>query len=287
MKMIRSLQLILQLWLISAFYCSAFLQNNKNYNGILHKARHLQSFGLSFPSLNAPPSTSFLTLNAQSNENEGAPLEDESENESDSDDNSDAQNPAPIVTQEMFLRDMLKDPPEVSVQKKRKKGKGKEYRVFDNRDSLPFAVQGLTPDPYTHPDVKEKLAKSNSKAPKRRNDSIEQIASSVYTKKGDKKSKTEKGSSDDEDYTTKLGEFALDKHTTTGDVLNVGDTQYKVVRLKCQYKYSGGGRFVMVRKILQVKEVGRLETEESLARQWKQQSSGRDDDVPADQASKD
>jgi hypothetical protein len=278
----RSSQFILQLWLvsISAFYCSAFLQNNQN--GILHKAK--PSFT---SSLYAPSSKSFLTLNAESNANEDASLEDDSDSD---DDNSNA--PAPIVTKEMFLRDLLRDPePEVSVQKKRKKGKSKEYRAtLDNRDSLPFAVQVTTPDPYTHPDLKEKAAKSNTKVPARRNDAIEQfsIASSVYTKKGgsdsNNKNKDDKDKGDaDEDYTTKLGEFALDKHTATGDLLNVGDVQYKVVRLKCQYKYSGGGRFVMVRKILQVKEVGRLETEESLARQWnKQQSSGRDDDVPAE-----
>jgi hypothetical protein len=294
--MILSSQFILQLcWLISisAFYCSAFLQNN-NKNGIIHKTK--PSF-LYAPSV----SSSFLTLNTQSND-ESAPLEDESENESnhnhnnnnESDDNSNV--PAPIVTKEMFLRDLLRDPSsdttgtdlEVSVQKKRRKGQKKEYRAtLDNRDSLPFAVQVTTPDPYTHPETKEKLAKSN-KVPKQRNDAIEQssIASSVYTKKGgggDSKYKSNAEKDADEDYTTKLGEFALDKHTATGDLLNVGDVQYKVVRLKCQYKYSGGGRFVMVRKILQVKEVGRLETEESLARQFNQQSSSsssRDDDVP-------
>lgn len=253
--MIPSLQLILQLsWVISisACYCSAFLQNNQNYNGILHKA-------VSRPS--------FLTLNAQSND-EGNTLGDNV--------------PNPVVTKETFLRDLLRDPEpaaaDVSVQKKRKKGKVKEYRTFDNRDSLPFAVQVTTPDPYTHPDTKEKLAKSN-KVPVRRNDAIEQssIASSVYTKTSGGDSKNNKNAKDDDcDYTTKLGEFALDKHTATGDLLNVGDIQYKVVRLKCQYKYSGGGRFVMVRKILQVKEVGRLETEESLLRQWKQQSSSDD-----------
>lgn len=46
------------------------------------------------------------------------------------------------------------------------------------------------------------------------------------------------------------------------------DIQYKVVRHKCQYKYVGGKRFVMVRKILQVKEIGRLQTEEYLKRQF-------------------
>lgn len=34
------------------------------------------------------------------------------------------------------------------------------------------------------------------------------------------------------------------------------------------HQYAGGKRFVMVRKILQVKEVGRVQAEEYLARQW-------------------
>ena len=44
---------------------------------------------------------------------------------------------------------------------------------------------------------------------------------------------------------------------------------HQVTRHKCQYKYAGGSKFVMVSKILQVKEVGRLMTEEYLKRQWK------------------
>jgi hypothetical protein len=149
------------------------------------------------------------------------------------------------------------------VQNNRKRGQDKEYR--DSSDSLPFCIQVTTPDPYArNPQPKEKRQKSKR--------GVEQTVSASYTT---------------------LGEFELDRHTTTGDLLNgVGgdgdDTQYRVVRLKCQYRYSGGGRFVMVRKILQVKEVGRFETEEKLLRQWKQSGSSDNDDAVHDvDASKD
>jgi hypothetical protein len=348
---------ILQSWLVilvsSALYScsSAFLQNHHHHQNqrILHQAKPRPKPKPSFkPSClydpSSPSSSSlFLTRNtADSHDEGGASSEDESDdddninninNNDDDDDDGNPNVPArPVVTKEMFLRDLLRDPADnrepdavSAVQKKRQKGpkdkdqkvqkgqKVKEYRAtLDNRDSLPFAVQVTTPDPYTHPDTKEKLARSNTNTNtnqqvlpnrRRRHDAIEQssLVSSVYTNNkggGGNKNKSKNNKSDkdgaaaaaaaaaaDEDYTTKLGEFALDKHTATGDLLHVGDVQYKVVRLKCQYKYSGGGRFVMVRKILQVKEVGRLETEESLARLWNQQqqsssssTSSRDDD---------
>lgn len=163
-----------------------------------------------------------------------------------------------IVTKEMFLRDMLKTPDEVFIKKKTSKGRNnnnQEYKVLDNRDILPFVVQLQTPDPYTHPEIKRK----NAVIKKKRKDAIEeQIASTLYrtdidTNNADK---------------TLLGEFSLDKHTTTGDSLLIGDTEYNVVRHRCQYKYAGGKRFVMVRKILEVKEVGRLLSEQYLKRQW-------------------
>ena len=63
----------------------------------------------------------------------------------------------------MFLRDMLLPAKDVVVRKKQGKNKRgnnnqkkKEYKVLDNRDILPFAVQLQTPDPYTHPEIKQK-----------------------------------------------------------------------------------------------------------------------------------
>jgi hypothetical protein len=159
-----------------------------------------------------------------------------------------------LVTKEMFLRDLLQDP--VVKRSKGKKGQHREYRVLDNRDSLPFAVEITTPDPYTHPEIKRRTAAKHKRTP----GAVEHtMASTLYVDSSN--------DNNDEPYKTKLGEFLLDKHTTTGDVLEVGNVQYKVVRHKCQYKYAGGKRFVMVRKILQVKEIGRLQTEEYLARQ--------------------
>ncbi|KAL7574448.1 hypothetical protein ACA910_015819 [Epithemia clementina (nom. ined.)] len=170
-----------------------------------------------------------------------------------------------LVTREIFQRDLLLDP----VVKRSKGGKNSNnnnkssgYKILDNRDSLPFRVEHVTPDPYTHPDVKRKKMK---KVPRRPGSIEEGLLSSVYDIGGVLES-----SNDKLDGKTMVGEFVLDKHTTTGDLLEIGDMQYKVVRHKCQYKYAGGKRFVMIRKILQVKEIGRILQEEYLTRQWEQ-----------------
>lgn len=65
-----------------------------------------------------------------------------------------------------------------------------------------------------------------------------------------------------------LGKFKLDKSTTSGDLLEIGDRNFEVTRARCQYKYAGGSKFVMVRKILEVKEVSRLAQEASILRQF-------------------
>lgn len=186
-------------------------------------------------------------------------LSQKSGDQNDSNNNTDIDPEMEVVTKEMFLRDML-ETEEVRIRKKGKKGgKEKEYRVMDNRDNLPFSVQLQTPDPYVHPEVKRKRAQ---KAKKKRHAVEEQISSRLYT---------DSGTGNGEDNTkTLLGDFSLDKHTTTGDVLLVGGHEYKVMRHRCQYKYAGGQRFVMVRKILEVKEVGRLFTENVLKKQFSQ-----------------
>ena len=210
-----------------------------------------------------------------------------------------------VVTKEMFLRELLRDPnddaneddatnkpsddSEPTVTVKRKKG-GKNssnskhknnnnqgYKVLDNRDRLPFAVRVASPDPYTHPDKKKHAARQQSKKAthKKRHDAIEAgIASSLYfapsNSKKKKNNKNDSGNNNNKkiDPTTHLGDFVLDKLTTTGDLLEINDKQYQVVQHRCQYKYAGGKRFVMVRKILQVKEVGRIQTEEYLKAQF-------------------
>ena len=59
----------------------------------------------------------------------------------------------------------------------------------------------------------------------------------------------------------------------TSDVIVLGDKEYQVQKARCQYKYAGGKRFFMVRKILEVKEVTRLRNEEALMKQYKSSSS--------------
>ncbi len=62
-----------------------------------------------------------------------------------------------------------------------------------------------------------------------------------------------------------VGEFALDKSTNCGDIIEIGDgTQYQVQKARCQYKYAGGKRFVMTRKILEVKEIKRILVEKEV-----------------------
>jgi hypothetical protein len=189
-----------------------------------------------------------------------------------------------IVTKEMFLRDILEpreidgvvddhdDNDDVSVRKKKGKKRGggvKEYKVLDNRDILPFRVTLDTPDPYTHPEIKKKNA---AKIRKHGNAVEEHLIKSTLYRDNQQPHRKKNGSTTDtaEEFSTLLGEYQLGKDTTTGDILLIGNSEYKVVRHRCQYKYAGAQRFVMVRKILEVKEVGRLLSESALKKQWNQ-----------------
>mmetsp|Transcript_9594 Transcript_9594/g.26090 ORF Transcript_9594/g.26090 Transcript_9594/m.26090 type:complete len:274 (-) Transcript_9594:321-1142(-) len=157
-----------------------------------------------------------------------------------------------LVTREMLLRDMLEDP----VVRKKRKGKNKGgYRPLDNRDNLPFVIKQTTPDPYTHPEKKK--AKVTKPPPLRRTDLDQHLTpSKLYEKDGD--------------ASTLLGEFKLDKSTTSGDVIIIGSHEFEVQKARCQYKYVGGKRFVMVRKILEVKEVARVAQEDFISQQFHQ-----------------
>jgi hypothetical protein len=207
-----------------------------------------------------------------------------------SDDDDDGDWKKDVVTKEMFLRDIL-EPREtdgvvddhdidddgtdgdVSVTRK-KKGKkryggSKEYKVLDNRDILPFRVTLDTPDPYTHPEIKKK----NAARTRKHGNAVEEhlIKSTLYRDNQQPHRKKNAGSTGStEEFSTLLGEYQLGKDTTTGDILLIGNSEYKVVRHRCQYKYAGAQRFVMVRKILEVKEVGRLLSETVLKKQWNQ-----------------
>jgi hypothetical protein len=199
----------------------------------------------------------FFSLGAGQNSGDQAPEDEEDDSrDSTSSYSSPGEDPPPVVKR-----------PGSSFSNKAGSGKKskKEYRVLDNRDSLPFSVQLATPDPYTPPDAKK--VKGRATTPRRRNNAVENKISSQLFMEGDSTRRSGDASSDA--TKTLLGEYQLDKHTTTGDVLLIGDSQYKVVSHRCLYKYAGGQRFVMVRKILHVKEVGRWQAEEYLQRQWR------------------
>lgn len=144
-----------------------------------------------------------------------------------------------LVTNEMFMRDMLAEPA------RRKKKGSPEYRPHDNRDALPFLVKVKTPDPYRR--NSETATKKSSNA----------IAASIYARKND-------GS-----LYKVLGQFELEKNTGCGDLLQVGDREFEVVTARSQFKYAGGKRFVMVRKVLEVKEINRIKQEATLTRLMK------------------
>ena len=157
-----------------------------------------------------------------------------------------------LVTREQFQRNLLGDP---KVKRKKKNG---QYKPMDNRDHLPFAVKKITPDPYTHPEIKKDKRKS---AKTKKSDLDHHLTSSRLF--------TENDSGD----TTLLGEFKLDKSTNCGDVIMIGEREYLVQKARCQYKYAGGKQFVMVRKVLEVKEVTRVQKEEFLTQQFEMSPS--------------
>lgn len=206
-----------------------------------------------------------------------------------------------LVTREDLNRDMLGMEPK--VKRKRKNGKGEGYKSLDNRDHLPFSVRTKTPDdPYKTEYLKQKeqqimkkknvtnckatdldrhmlgLTKGKPIASKKKNSNNKSENGvgddSTTPSKLIQRRSTKKGKENDENsITTVLGEFELDKSTTSGDVIVLGEKEYRVESARCQYKYAGGKRFVMVRKILEVKEVTRVEKEEVLMRQYESSPS--------------
>lgn len=153
------------------------------------------------------------------------------------------------VTREMLHRDLLADP---QVKRKNKKKAG--YIPLDNRDHLPYVVKQITPDPYTKYDVKK--SKQVLSKPNNKQSDLDLIGSRLSVRALNKN-----------DPSTILGEFQLDKSTTSGDIICISDRTYKVETARCQYKYAGGQRFLMVRKILEVKEITRAIQEAQLQKQ--------------------
>lgn len=172
----------------------------------------------------------------------------------------------------------------------KKKKKNSQYTISDNRDSLPFLVRVITPDPYTNHDEIKQRARANTnterlkqkdgltkskknKIQTARDDSLkgESISASIFTRATD-------GS-----LRPILGEFFLDKSTNCGDFIRVGDREYIVQKATCQFKYTGGKKFVMVRKILEVKETVRVLLEQMIQQNFDNPSNYIDHDTNSQQ----
>mmetsp|Transcript_8209 Transcript_8209/g.12606 ORF Transcript_8209/g.12606 Transcript_8209/m.12606 type:complete len:242 (-) Transcript_8209:72-797(-) len=161
------------------------------------------------------------------------------------------------------------------VLKKRKRKNG--YKASDDRDNLPFVVRMTTPDPYTKVEKKKrkanlntkedrkKTSRSKSKPPKYANLKVGGVAASIFLNDNDDDS--------EEELLPILGEFKLDKSTTCGDIVVVGEKTYVVQKARCQYKYAGGKKFEMVRKVLEVKPVLRMVNEAVLQRSLEKTAS--------------
>ena len=184
-----------------------------------------------------------------------------------------------LVTREMLHRDLLGQDP--YVRRKRKGGdKDGLYKPLDNRDQLPFNVTVLTPEPYTHPEIKAANAKKHKPVTKKTDLDHQLAPSRLYQTNAGGKKKGGGGKDGKNNDTTYLGDFKLDKSTTSGDIIVIGEREFEVQKARCLYKYAGGQRFMMVRKILEVKEVSRVAKEEFLMRQFKQSRDIRHEGPP-------
>jgi len=199
---------------------------------------------------------------------------------------------------DMIIQDGVPDPdittmhPNSAKVKRKKKNGYTRYRTNDNRDSLPFLVKITTPDPYTTNDEMERTARKNTKRDRKRSNEIEgkmnggdrkkkraarrnligmngkdSISSSIYNRH------------DDGTLHQILGEFALDKSTSNGDIIETAGKEYQVQESRCQYKYSGG-RFVMMRKILEVKEIKRVLVEQEIRQIFNMDITNGDGSTP-------
>mmetsp|Transcript_25715 Transcript_25715/g.54930 ORF Transcript_25715/g.54930 Transcript_25715/m.54930 type:complete len:318 (-) Transcript_25715:119-1072(-) len=229
--------------------------------------------------------------------------------DNDHEEDGDSDELSPLVTREDVHRDLLGMEP--TVKRKRKNGKGgtQGYKPLDNRDHLPFSVRTKTPDdPYKTEFQKKRQQQQQQQRQTTENGGGTRTTASgggatttdldrhmlAATRRGgngrnkkapattksrlvSKTNKGKSGSSSSTSTTTVLGEFELDKSTTSGDIIVVGTNEYLVEKARCQYKYAGGQRFVMVRKILEVKEIHRAKTEDVLLRRYNLDSTSSAD----------
>jgi hypothetical protein len=171
-----------------------------------------------------------------------------------------------------------------SVKKKRKKA---QYTVSDQRDSLPFLVKVTTPDPYTNHEEMKQKARANTNMDRQRytkdNHGLQTNKSNHKMKNVNKPMVGDSISASIYMRTTNgslhqiLGEFFLDKSTNCGDMIRVGDRDYLVQKATCQYKYVGGKRFEMVRKILEVKESVRILMEQMIQQTYDRPDESHND----------
>lgn len=165
----------------------------------------------------------------------------EEDNDEDEDDEEE------LITKEKFYRNLMgldnDETGRSGKNKSNKKDKGRIQRPHDNRDQLPFLVQVITPpkEPYK----KKKKHKKKGKKKSNNDDHEEEIIIGET-----------------------LGEYKFDKSTNCGDKIEIDNEIYIVQRSKCQYKYAGAQKFVMVRKVLHVKPVERAMQEDYILRQW-------------------
>lgn len=172
----------------------------------------------------------------------------------DEEDEEEEDSPELAAKEKKFYRDLmgLDDNDKPKPNKKAPKGKQKVIKKpHDNRDNLPFLVQVLTPpkQPYEQQLLQKKKKKKKSKKKRK------QGGGDDYVEDTDVVGET-------------LGEFKFEKNTGAGDKIEIDNQIYLVTKAKCQYRYAGAQKFVMVRKILQVKPVQRAMQEEYLLRQF-------------------
>jgi hypothetical protein len=248
---------------------SAFLVPTSTNHGHNHRRVETSYSYITQPSEQQQFTRLFFGKPSASNDDEPSSYDNDNDNDEPAPaPNGDEEQEEGLVTREMLQQDLMQDP---QVKRKRRSSKnGQGYMPLDNRDQLPFNVRIMTPDPYTHPETKIQEAKKNqiknkSKKTTKREDASSSLESMVYE------------TSKKNDTSTLLGCFKLDKSTTSGDIIVVGDKEFQVQAERCQYKYAGGRRFVMVRKILEVKEVTRVKKEELLMQTYKLSSSSISD----------
>ena len=152
------------------------------------------------------------------------------------------------------------------------------------RNALPFIVTVNVPDPYTHPKhiVKEAIKNSKATTPPVNNNSKSLPARIRRSSSSRTDGRTTGGGGGgrvtssisatvsalraDGSLQSVLGEFTFDATTNCGDLLLIANAEYEVISAKSQFRYAGNRKFVLVRKVLVVKEISRIAEEASLRR---------------------